>query len=393
MRAVRSLVFLTLLARATPAIAAPPPGPLPSSAGEGEGRPSSQPFVPDGPLGVGTPGTFRQLFLDMPLADARGAGGGLGFDARWWLANDWSVPTALTKGTHLVWVQQDEQSDVLQLALTVPWRKLGKESWLERWQTTAELRFIQHWGGWTDRGIEGWHGLIGSTNFRRERYHRNRVNLRLAEDGGRTLADLRHPQAALSDLALRTQGRLAAGKPRQDGEVPWAVALRADLKLPTGRLQVLGGSGGVDAGLGLAATAAPNRWLTLHGQGAVRFVSPLPHGFPLQPERVQWGLDVSAAVRIRDRVALILEDRVSSPLFRGGWRLPPDEKDPESTAYYGLFRITNQISGGLRVGEVTIIFSEDFTPGARLATDPGPRWFYNSNAPDVVLGVAWAREL
>jgi hypothetical protein len=370
MSARRALVCLALLARAAPAAA-----------------------VPDGPLGVGTPGTFRTLFLEMPLSDARPVAGAGRLEARWWLANDWSVPTRLSKGNRVVWVQQDEQADVLQLSLTLPWSRFGREGWLRSWQTSAEIRIIEHWGGWTDQPIERWHGLIGSWNFQREFYPRNAVNLRLAEQGGTTLADLEHPQPALSDLALRTQGRLAEGAPRADGAIPWAVALRGDLKLPTGRLALLGGSGGVDAGLGVTSTLAPVPWFTLHGQAAVRLVSPLPHGFPLQPEPLQWGLDLSLVVRIADRVALIAEDRLSSRLFRGGWALSPGEKEPEATAYYSLFRAYNQISGGLRIGELTVFFSEDFTPGKRLPNDPGPRWFYNSNSPDVMLGLAWAHPL
>jgi hypothetical protein len=175
--------------------------------------------------------------------------------------------------------------------------------------------------------------------------------------------------------------------------VPWALALRADVKLPTGRLASLGGSGGVDAGLGLAGTWAATDWLTLHGLGEVRLVSPLARSFPLQPQPVQWGLDASVVVRLHGRIALVLEDRLSSPLFRGGWSLLPDEPDPQATAYYGMFKPYNQISGGVRFSEVTIFFSEDFTPGKRLPHDDGPRWFYNSNAPDIVLGVAWARRL
>jgi hypothetical protein len=349
--------------------------------------------VPDAPLGVGTPGSFRSLFLEMPLADARGVSGNGRLDVRWWLASDWSVPTRLQKGTRVVWVQQDEQADVLQLSVTLPWSRFGERSWLARWQTTAELRLVEHWGGWTDQGIERWHDFIGSWNFQRQFYPRDRVNLQLAEEGGRTLVDLRHPQAAISDLVLRTQARLAQGTPRAGGDVPWALALRADLKLPTGRLAVMGGSEGVDAGLGLAATFAPVPWFTLHGQGAVRLVSPLPGGFPLQPEPLQWGLELSLVVRIRDRVALVVEDRVSSPLFQGGWSLAPGVKEPEATAYYGIFRVYNQISSGLRIGRVTVFFLEDFTPGKRLPGDPGPRWFYNSNSPDVVLGLSWAGDL
>jgi len=366
----RALVCLALLVHAAPALA-----------------------VSDAPLGVGTPGTFRSLFLEMPLVDARGAGAKGSVDVRWWLANDWSVPTRLTRGNEVLWVQQDEQADVLQLSLTLPWSRFGQQSWLGRVQTTAELRLIEHWGGWTDLPIERWHTLIGSWNFQREFYPRNEVNLTLSEEGGATLADLHHPQLALSDVVLRTLFRLGQGPPRPDGELPWAAALRLDLKLPTGQLALLGGSGGFDAGVGVVGALAPLTWFTLHGQLAARLVSGLPRGFPLQPEGAQWGLDLSAVLRLGGEVALVLEDRVSSPLFRGGWALAAGEKEPEATAYYSMFQAYNQISGGIRIGEITVFFCEDFTPGKRLPTDPGPRWFYNSNSPDVVLGVAFTRPL
>jgi hypothetical protein len=348
--------------------------------------------VDDGPLGLRTPGVFRDLFLDMPLVDARSMGKGR-LDLRWWFANDWSVPTQLARGGHVVRVQQDAQTDVLQLSVTLPWSRFGDAPWLARWQTGAELRLLRRWGGWSDGMIEQWHDAIGSWNFERQFYPRNAVNLTLAEEGGRTLADLHHPGTTLSDLALRTSGRLLSGTPRDDGTLPWALALRADLELPTGRLGALGGSGGLDAGLGLAATAAPSHWLTLHGQGTLRLLPPLPDGFPLRPETLQWGLDLSIVMRLGGSVALIAEDRLSSPLFEGGWSLPRGQKEPEATAYYALFSPQNQLSGGVRIFDVTLFFSEDFTIGKRLASDPGPDWFYNSNAPDFVFGVSWARKL
>ena len=240
--------------------------------------------------------------------------------------------------------------------------------------------------------ISGWHGLIGTTNFSRNLYPEHRVNLQLEEPGGRALADLHHPGLTLSDLALRTQGTLLAGEAPAGGAAPWAVAVRADLKLPVGRPEALGGSGGVDGGLGLAATWAPKPWLTLHWLGDVRLISPLPDGFPLQPRTVQWGLDFSGVLRL-GAVALVGEGRLSSRLFRGGWSLQPREIDPQATAYYGLFCPYNQLSAGVRFSEVTVYFSEDFTLGRRLPTDDGPPWFYNSNSPDIVLGVAWARKL
>jgi len=348
--------------------------------------------VSDAPLSVGTPGIFRGLFLEMPLADARQEEAA-SLDVRWWLSNDWSDPTSLTKNGHVVQVQQDAQTDVLQLSATLPWSLLGGPAWLSRVRTAADLRLMERWGGWTDTPIERWHRLVGAWSFLRDRYPPDAVHVRLSEDGGPTLARIDHAQPALSDLALRTQVTLLEGGARADGEPRWAVAARGDLKLPTGRLALMGGSEGVDAGLGLATTLAPTPWFTFHGMEALRYVSPLPHAFPLRVEPVQWGLDLSLVARLHRLVALLLEDRLSSSLFQGGWSLPSGTDEPEATAYYTLFKPYNQISGGLRIGEATIFVCEDFTPGGRVHGDPGPRWFYNSNSPDVVLGVAWARRL
>lgn len=344
--------------------------------------------VDTGPLGVGTPGPLRGLFLDMPLADARPAAAPR-LELRWAVANGWSKPTPLVRGGDQVEVQADAQSEELTLAVTIPWDAVADGALARRARTTVEARALVWWGGWTDRPIEAWHALVGAWNFERQLHARDAVRLRLAEPEGATLADVRGARAAAADLALRTQLQLAGGAP----EDRVAAALRLDLKLPVGAVASLTGSGGWDVGAGLAATAAPLPWLTVHALASVRRVSDLPRRFALQPRRWQGGLDLSLVARLGRRVALVLEDRISSPLMERGWRLADGVVEPEATAWYALFHAHNQVSGGVRVGEVTVFFSEDFTPGARIAGDPGPRWFYDSNAPDFVLGVAWARVL
>ena len=164
------------------------------------------------------------------------------------------------------------------------------------------------------------------------------------------------------------------------------------MKLPTGSPGRLGGSGGVDGGLGLSATALPARWLSAHALASVRAVSDLPRDAVLQPRRLQAGLEVSLVAR-RGDVAIALEDRVSSPLFEAGWTLASAQGSLAASAWYALFRPHNQVSVGLRWRELTAFLSEDFTPGHRLAADTAAGWFYDSGAPDVVLGLAWARGL
>jgi hypothetical protein len=55
-----------------------------------------------------------------------------------------------------------------------------------------------------------------------------------------------------------------------------------------------------------------------------------------------------------------------------------------------LFRPHNQLSVGVRRGPFTLWVSEDVTPGGG---DPANRLYYLSNAPDIVLGLAfgWTR--
>lgn len=340
----------------------------------------------DAPLGLSTPGPLRALFLDMPLADARGAARTT-VDLRWAMVNSWSVPTALVRGEDAVEVQLDAQLETLQLAVAVPWRSLSRSGLAERLTTSLEARALAIWGGWSDGGIEDWHRIVKTTNFARHHWPRDAVALTLAQADGPRLVELRSGRLALGDVVLRTALRVMGAGP-DAGPSRWALALRFDLKLPTGKLERLGGSEGVDAGLGTAATFTANRWLTLHGLLSLRAVSDLPGGIALQPRRLQGGLDLSAVARLGP-VALLLEDRISSPLLEDGWRLAASQDAPAATAWYALFKPHNQLSVGLRWRELTAFLCEDFTPGGRMAVDSGPAWFYDSNAPDVVLGIAW----
>lgn len=344
----------------------------------------------DAPLGVVTPGPFRALFLDMPLADARGSARAT-LELRWSTANSWSAPTTLARGAEAVEVQLDAQTEVLQLSVAIPWRRLSTGALAERLRSTVEVRALGTWGGWADGGIEAWHGLVRTSNFQRHSWPRDRVAVRLAEVGGPRLVDADSARLALGDVVLRTALRLA-GSSADEAPSRATVALRLDVKLPTGSPGRLGGSGGVDGGVGAAATFLATRWLTAHALASVRAVSDLPRGVALQPRRFQSGLEVSLAARLGE-ITVLLEDRVSSPLFEGGWHLSASGAAPASSAWYALFRPHNQVSVGLRWREVTAFFSEDFTPGGRLVTDDGVGWFYSSNAPDVVFGLAWAKSL
>ncbi|ABC80081.1 hypothetical protein [Anaeromyxobacter dehalogenans] len=350
-------------------------------------------LAPDAPLGAWTPGPLRGLSLDMPLEDARGVPSPI-VDVRWVAANAWSVPTVLERGGDRVMVRLDAQTDVLQASVALPWRRAWVGAVAERLGTRVEARLLRTWGGWTDRPIEAWHGLVGSWNFQREAWSRDVVDVRLGRDDGRGIA-VAGPRTALGDVAVRTALRIAGDGAGGPGRL--ALALRLDVKLPTGAPSRLGGSGSPDLGLGLAATWTPARWLTGHGMASLRAVGPLPRGAALRPRPLQAGIEASLVARLGDHLALILEDRLLAPsLGSHRWTLSPEVERPQASAWYALFRAHDQISAGLRAGEVTVYFSEDFTPGTRHARDAregGQAWFYDSNAPDLALGVAWTRRL
>ena len=87
--------------------------------------------------------------------------------------------------------------------------------------------------------------------------------------------------------------------------------------------------------------------------------------------------------------SIVLEDRWSSAPFQYGWGFV--EVNPEwnlqSSATTAVTLSQNQITGGVRWGPLTFWFMEDFTVGH--VPGLGPTWFYDSNAPDVAMGLTF----
>jgi hypothetical protein len=210
------------------------------------------------------------------------------------------------------------------------------------------------------------------------------VRLTLREPGGESAVALTGPRLAVGDLVLRTTLRLHQG---ETASGPWAAVVRLDLKAPTGRLAEAGGSGGADLGLALSASGPLAGWLTGHAQVSVARLAGLPAALPLQPERWQLGLEASLAASLPGGWTVLAESRVLSNLFPRSWQLG-QVKPSQADALTAITRWQNQLSFGARQGPVTIWFCEDFTLGRRPET--GWRWFYDTNAPDLVLGVTVA---
>ena len=347
--------------------------------------------APQGPLELRTPGTLRDLFLDVVAWDAREIGSPR-FELRWAMANDWSTPTLLARGGRAVLVRLDEQADSLSVSVRLPWGAVAGApagSWSRRLATALELRATAHWGGYSDGPIEAWHALGNYGDFARNLYPRDQVHVALREPGGTALVALSNPVVSVGDLVLRNQVLLwEGGEPLAEGPGARAgVSLRVDVAAPVGRLALLGGSGGWDAGAGIEGTWQATPWLVGHALAAASLWSGLPRGFPLQPRRWHGSLDLSLVFLVGEW-ALILEDRFATAAFEGGWTLV--DAGPGGTAQtsasYAVLRPQNQVALGVRVRGLAFWLMEDFTLGHNPGNGAGD-WFYDTNAPDVAIGV------
>lgn len=397
-RLLRARCALACALLCTPPLAARAQGSSPAWAEE---RTSSR------PLSLRTQGSVRELFLDMTIDDARPYPA-LELRLQYGIANDWGIPTALHRDGAAALQLLDEQADALTAAVRVPWSRLlgaggrlpgsGRPLW-ERVSTTLEGRLTLHWGGWSDEPIESWHDLVGAFNFNRADYARNQIRLFLGDPNGPAAFDVSSPRLALGDVVARTQATLLEGgfgygslEPGNYLPPRWAVALRVDVKAPTGRLSRLGGSGGWDAGAGLVATAELFPWLTAHAMVALSAFSPFAAPIALQPKTWHTTAELSLAASA-EGFTFLLEDRIVSPLLAPRWERQEEGGNNGllASTYFGSFRNHNQVTWGLRRGRFSFWLSEDFTPGDNSRSTL--HWLYNSNAPDVVIGVAFTQGL
>jgi hypothetical protein len=349
----------------------------------------------DGPLGLRTQGVLRELFLDSILLDARPSDA-LEVDLRWAAANDWSIPTEVARFSPLqvseIWT--DEQADSLTARVRIPWSRFLRGGPRDLWgsarplwarlSTAFEWRLTEHWGGWSDGSIGSFHAFIGGFDYDRNLYPANQVSLFLGDlYGGPVAFNLHSATLAPGDLVARNQFLLA--------EQPWGdLALRLDVKAPTGSLARAGSSGGWDAGLGLAGTFPIAETLTLHAMATLSMFSNFSTPIDLQPKRFHFTFEGSFVWRLGP-VYLLIEDRCLSPLLEPGWQRLEFGGDNGliSSAMFASFRTHNQVSAGVRWREFSFWLSEDYTPGSN------PRsvitFVYVSNSPDIVAGLSWTK--
>jgi hypothetical protein len=137
-----------------------------------------------------------------------------------------------------------------------------RRGFAEGWEWTLELPWISHSGGQLDGFIIRWHDLFGLPQGGRDQAERDQLRFSYRRDGIERVR-LLEPVSGAGDM------RIGLGKSlSRDARRP--LALRAELKLPTGDPQRLTGSGAADLALWLSAAspvAGTQTWSVYGGAG------------------------------------------------------------------------------------------------------------------------------
>lgn len=116
----------------------------------------------------------------------------------------------------------------------------------ERWEVGLDLPYVSHRKGHLDNLIEGWHDLFGLSNSDRQGPS-NELRINYREDDV-DLIDISDGSGGIGDVRVSAAYRLGmAGTDR-------SLALRTQVKLPTGDADELRGSGATDVAVALDAS-------------------------------------------------------------------------------------------------------------------------------------------
>src|SRR5574342_676903 len=185
---------------------------------------AAAPLPAQGPLEARTPGSLRDLFLEVVPWDARAVTAPR-LQVGWVVANDWSTPTTLARNGVAVQVRLDEQADSLTAAIRLPWGAvLGSApgALARRLATSLEVRGTWHWGGWSDAAA-AWHRLLSFNDFARPAFPRNQVHLQLQGPGAASpVARRRAPESPSGSTSRRPPARSPAWEARAAGTRGWA---------------------------------------------------------------------------------------------------------------------------------------------------------------------------
>lgn len=213
-------------------------------------------------------------------------------------------------------------TESLRLSVDLDWRIAS------RLQVGATMPFLKHGGGFLDGVIEEFHGAFNLSNGGREWAPRNDYGVFVVRDRRFWIRSVESAAFRPGDLVLRMKTPLNLGREGFD------LAFAGAVKLPTGNLETMTGSGGWDFQAALFATWRPGwskRDMVIHGNLAHSRLgrATMGEGFPLRSITT---LVLAFEYRTTDRLAALLQTLVNIGPFPGSRLGPLNRTAIEATA-------------------------------------------------------------
>jgi hypothetical protein len=214
----------------------------------------------------------------------------------------------------------------------------------------VELPYLSHSGGFMDNFIEDWHRTFGLSQGNRLSTPPNQINYRYVRNGVELVRVSRSTEG-IGDI------RLAAAVQLSHNPGERIVALRGNLKLPTGKSADLLGSGSTDLALWLSVapgTKTVDSWRGYGGGGILL----LTDGDVLPSQQrnyVAFG-NVGLSYRMIPSVTLSVQMDAHSSFYTNS-----DFRQLNATAVQGLLGVSWEFTSGKYAG---FSISEDLTVGA-----------------------------
>lgn len=117
----------------------------------------------------------------------------------------------------------------------------------ERLEIGMDLPYVQHSGGYLDSIIRNFHSMFGFPNDRQEEFEKNQINYNVSDSTTGESYSMDSSQHGLGDIRFTAAVPVFAPNPENRRH----LAVRSQLKLPTGDSEYLLGSGATDVSLGL----------------------------------------------------------------------------------------------------------------------------------------------
>lgn len=214
----------------------------------------------------------------------------------------------------------------------------------------VELPYLSHSGGFMDNFIEDWHQIFGLPQGNRLSTPPNQINYRYSRNGAE-LVNVSRSTKGVGDIRLSTAMQLS----HNFGER--IVALRGNLKLPTGESADLLGSGSTDLALWLSVapgTKTVDSWRGYGGGGVLLLTDGdvLPEQ---QRNYVAFG-NIGLSYRIIPSLTANVQLDAHSAFYRDS-----DFQQLNATAFQGLLGVLWEFKPGKYAG---FSISEDLTVGA-----------------------------